>query len=305
MNDMKNMKRVFMIVLALMFGGLFLPGCVYVRNLSGWSGIMEGDFKFNIGTPTYEEKGYEVFDVDEEGILKISADNIKLNIEGSQASQIQVDYAKQVFGKNIAQGEAQRVMDEMSINFEEQNNEVYIKTSMGKNLNRGINISKRLIALNVKVPIDMKIMIDSDNGAIKIQNVAGDIDIESDNAAVELIDVSGNIKIDSDNGAIRLTSPSTGNLSLESDNGLIDVSLSKLAGDSYNIRTDNGMIHLTLSQDIAVDLEVTVNNGKVESSFPLERKGYIYTGSLGGGGGPRIRISTDNGMISIEKDKQE
>ncbi len=37
---MNNMKKVFVIILVLVFGGLFLPGCVYVRNLSGWSSII-------------------------------------------------------------------------------------------------------------------------------------------------------------------------------------------------------------------------------------------------------------------------
>ena len=298
---MNNMKKVFVIVLALVFGGLFLPGCVYVRNLSGWSSIIGRDFKFNIGTPAYEEKGYEVFDVDENGVLSINADNIKLNIEGSQVSQIQVDYAKQVWGKNITPDEAQRVMDEMSINFKQQDDAVYISASTSKKFNVGINIPKCL-SLDIKIPVETEIVINSNNGAVKIQNVAGDIYIESNNAVATLTDVGGNIKINNDNGAIRLTSTSIGNLLLESDNGAINVLLGKLTGDSYTIETDNGMVNIVLSQKIAADLEITVENGRVKSDFLLDQKGHTYTGSIGGGG-PKIKISTDNGMVSIKKDK--
>ncbi|HPT63244.1 MAG TPA: DUF4097 family beta strand repeat-containing protein [Candidatus Atribacteria bacterium] len=295
---MNNMKK--MLVVALALGVLFLPGCVYVRNLSGWSGIMEGGFKFNIGTPAYEEKGYEVFDTGKGGVLSIDADNIKLNIEGAQVSQIQVNYAKQVFGRNITPAEAQKAIDEMSLDFEEQNDGVRISASTGKKSNAGINVSKRLIALDIKVPVDMAIVIDSDNGAIGIHNVAGDINIDINNVAIELTDVSGNIKINNDNGAIRLASTSIGNLLLESDNGAINVSLGKLTGDSYTIETDNGMVNIALSQDIAAELEVTVENGKVSADFPLDRQGHTHTGSVGGGG-PKIKVSTDNGVVNIER----
>jgi|GEM_PF-811472 len=301
---MNNMKKVFVIVLALVFGGLFLPGCVYVRNLSGWSSIIGRDFKFNIGTPAYEEKGYEVFDVDENGVLSINADNIKLNIEGSQVSEIQVNYAKQVFGKNITPDETQRVMDEMSLDFEQQDDDVCISVSTGKKSNAGINIPKCLMTLDIKIPVETEIVIDSNNGAVKIQNVAGDISIDVNNVAIELTDVSGDIKINNDNGAIRLASTSIGNLLLESDNGAINVLLGKLIGDSYTIETDNGMVNIVLSQKIVADLEITVENGRVKSDFLLDQKGHTYTGSIGGGG-PKIKISTDNGMVSIKKDKQE
>ena len=295
---MNNMKK--MLVVALALGGLCLSGCVYVRNLSGWSGIMEGGFKFDIGTPAYEERGYEVFDTGKGGVLSIDADNIKLNIEGAQVAEVQIDYARQIWGKNITPAEAQKAMDEMSLDFEKRNKEVRVSASTGQNLNRGINVSKRLIALDIKVPVDMAIVVDSDNGAIAIHNVAGDINIDVNNAAIELTRVSGNIEISSDNGAIRLTSPSTGNLLLESDNGVINVSVDELAGDSYNIKTDNGMVNIALSQEVGADLEVTVENGRVSADFPLERKGPTYTGSVGGGG-PKIKVSTDNGMVNIEK----
>ena len=301
---MNNMKKVFVIILALAFGGLFLPGCVYVRNLSGWSSIIGRDFKFNIGIPAYEEKGYEVFDVDENGVLSINADNIKLNIEGSQVSQIQVDYAKQVFGKNITPDEAQRVMGEMFINFKQQDDDVCISVSTGKKFNAGINIPKcfSIMTLDIKIPVETEIVIDSNNGAVKIQNVAGDIYIKSDNAVTTLTDVGGDVKINNDNGAIRLTSTSIGNLLLESDNGAINVLLGKLTGDSYTIETDNGMVNIVLSQKIAADLEISVKNGMVRSDFLLDQKGHTYTGSIGGGG-PKIKVRTDNGMVSIKKDK--
>ena len=102
--------------------------------------------------------------------------------------------------------------------------------------------------VDIKVPVDMEIVIDGDNGAIGIQNGAGDIDIDVNNAAVGLARVSGNIKINNDNGAIRLASTSIGNVLLDADNGVINVSLGKLAGDSYNIKTDNGMVYSLISR---------------------------------------------------------
>lgn len=297
---MNNMKKVFVIILVLAFGGLFLPGCVYVRNLSGWSNIIGGDFKFNIGTPAYEEKGHEVFNVGEDGVLRIDADNIKLNIEGAQVSEVQVDYARQVFGNNITPDEAQRALDDVSLHFEKQNNEVRISARTSKEPTLSIGDLSRFIALDIKVPVDMEIVIDGDNGAIGIQNSAGDIDIDVNNAVVELARVSGNIKINNDNGAIRLASTSIGNVLLDADNGVINVSLGKLAGDSYNIKTDNGMVNIALSQDLAAELEVTVENGKVSADFPLDRQGHTHTGSVGGGG-PKIKVSTDNGVVNIER----
>ena len=81
---------------------------------------------------------------------------------------------------------------------------------------------------------------------------------------------------------------------------MINVSVDELAGDSYNIKTDNGMVNIVLSQEVGADLEVTVENGRVSADFPLDRKGPTYTVSVGGGG-PKIKVSTDNGMVNIEK----
>ncbi|AEE96464.1 DUF4097 family beta strand repeat-containing protein [Mahella australiensis] len=296
------MKKMFAAMLAMILAMALLSGCgIYVRSNDGSiNGNFSTGFEFNTGTPAYEEKGHKAFYVGKSGILSIEADNVELNVEGADVPQIQIDYAKQIFGKNIAQDEAQDIMDQMSVIIEQKGEEVHIKADTRKGMNSGINISNRLIVLDIKLPTDMRMTIDNGNGVIKIKDMAGDVDIDNGNALIDLTDVSGNVGIDTGNGAMRLASGNIGDLSVKSGNGLVELSLGKLTGNSYDITTGNGMVQLTVPQDIAADFEITTARGAVDSDFSLSKSNRTYTGSVNGGG-PKIKISTGNGMVSVQK----
>jgi len=296
-----DVKKTLIVVLTLILTLTLLPGCgIYMRSDGSTGKNFNMDCGLNTGVPIYEEKGQKAFGVGEGGALRIDADSVELNIEGADVSQVQIDYAKQLFGKSITQDEARHIVDQMSVIIEQKGKDVQIKADTRKGKTSGINITRRLIALDIKLPSDMRIIIDSGNGAVKIKDTSGDIDIDNGNALIDLSNVSGDVGIDTGNGAVRLVSDNIGDLSVESGNGLVELSLDKLLGNNYDITTGNGIVRLTLPHDIAADFEITTAHGVVDSEFPLSQSNRTYTGSINGGG-PKINIGTGNGTVSVQK----
>lgn len=177
-----------------------------------------------------------------------------------------------------------------------------------------------------------KVWIKNIGGDISVRNVSegitastyeGDITVEASQGQMALDTSTGNItafeispseigdrfRAKTNSGAITLQSVSHRNTEVTSISGSVSFSGEIRAGGSYVVNTTNGSIRLALPQSTACQLSAVYGYGSFSSEIPFKLEtenvspGPIkrIVGLLGNGGEASLRLTTNNGSISIKK----
>jgi hypothetical protein len=199
--------------------------------------------------------------------------------------------------------------------------------------------NRHQLDIEVRMPQDADLQLQTDNGAIEVASVHGNISIHTRNGRVNAQRLSGIIDIGSTNGGIDLDTLK-GALSVHTTNGHITASrldgkcdlstsnggmqvegrfealdLSSTNGgviaraesgstmlSNWSIRTTNGRVDLAVPSDLKANLKIDTNNGWIRLDLPLTTQGYETRGLIRGtlnGGGPEVSVSTTNAGIHV------
>ncbi len=171
-------------------------------------------------------------------------------------------------------------------------------------------------------------------GNIVLRNIAngiaayagqGDITVESSKGSISLESTTGNILVfdagpsdigdpfraKTNGGAISLQTVDHRQLDVSSISGSVTYSGNIRSGGSYNLRTLQGSIRMAIPEKSASKISATYGFGTFRSEIPInistenisEGPVKIVGGSLGVGGDAIIRLSSNNGSITISKKK--
>jgi len=152
--------------------------------------------------------------------------------------------------------------------------------SRAAGMNIGVN---RVVNYTVKLPRWTNVRIDTTNGDVRVDDLAGELRIEATNGRVE-----GN---GLENGAV-----------VDATNGAVSLSFAKLGAQGIECETTNGAITVALPADANADVSARVTNGRISTDdldldFTEESRRRI-DGRLGSGG-TRVRLETLNGQIRV------
>lgn len=126
------------------------------------------------------------------------------------------------------------------------------------------------VAFRAVVPDDIDVRVETDNGRVAVDGVAGDVDIETDNGAIDGEGLEAAIvQVRTDNGRIQL---------------LFDA-----APSTIDARTDNGAIAIRVPGDDAYDVDADSDNGSVEVDVRTDPDADR-----------RVVAQSDNGAIDVE-----
>jgi DUF4097 and DUF4098 domain-containing protein YvlB len=139
------------------------------------------------------------------------------------------------------------------------------------------------IVYRVNVPAGLATSLRTENGAIRLENIAGHITVSSTNGRIVGRGLSGSVDASTVNGGI-------------------EIGFTSLSADS-KIVTVNGPATVTVPADIDAELDAAAVNGGVttQDDLPLtarDRTNRRVTGRLNDGG-PRIVVQTTNGGVRI------
>jgi hypothetical protein len=140
-----------------------------------------------------------------------------------------------------------------------------------------------VINYRLSVPAGLATSLRTENGAVRLENIDGDITIASTNGPIVAHGLRGSVDASTVNGGI-------------------EIGLESIAGDS-TIVTVNGPATLTVSPAINAELEAAAINGGVivQDGLPLttrDRTNRRVAGRLNDGG-PRISVQTTNGGVRV------
>ena len=136
----------------------------------------------------------------------------------------------------------------------------------------------------------------------------GDLDLKSQNGALTISDVRGQIHFDVVNGAVRMKRVA-GEVTGATVNGSIQV---ELAGNSWDgrqmdLRTQNGSVSITMPASYSAHIQAETNMGGIQSDFPaapMTNEGNSRPRRVEfnvGAGGPLIHVNTGNGSVRFKR----
>jgi DUF4097 and DUF4098 domain-containing protein YvlB len=132
-----------------------------------------------------------------------------------------------------------------------------------------------------------------------------DLTLKTQNGAISMSDVRGNLRFDVGNGAVRLKRVA-GDVGGTTVNGAIQADL---AGGSWDGRqlelaTHNGAISVTMPPQYSAHVKAETGNGRVQSDFPMTPSGNSVPQKLDfnvGSGGALVHVTTGNGAIKLKR----
>src|ERR1700730_17823683 len=195
--------------------------------------------------------------------------------------------------------------------------------------------------IEVRMPKDADLQIDTGDGSVETQAVSGHVKIHTGDGSVRVQAVNGNVDIDTGDGSITLEGAKgdirlhTGDghidarnldgrvdansgdghikidgrldaLSVKTGDGSIDARIepgSKLIG-GWSIHTGDGSVDVVLPPDLQANIDATTNDGHISLGIPVTVEGTFSNSQLHGkmnGGGQSLTIHTGDGSIRLSK----
>jgi hypothetical protein len=146
---------------------------------------------------------------------------------------------------------------------------------------RGWSVSYEVLA-----PRDIDLTLETNNGAISVADVRGELAFEAHNGGISIDGLAGNVRGRTTNGGID----------------------ARLVGDEWegaglDLRTTNGGVRLRVPEDYSARLETGTVNGGVDIDFPVTMQGRIgrEISTTLGKGGALVRAATTNGQVRVSR----
>ena len=146
------------------------------------------------------------------------------------------------------------------------------------------------VSFEVFVPRESNLLLQSNNGGIRIDDVRGQIEFAARNGGVSLKRLGGNVRGSTTNGGLS-----------------IDLAGNRWDGEGLDVRATNGGVTMTIPENYSARLETGTVNGRLQLDFPVTVQGRLNKElSLTlGSGGPRVRAMTTNGGVRIKRKASE
>lgn len=158
-------------------------------------------------------------------------------------------------------------------------------------------------SIRLSVPAQASLELQTSNGAIRIDGVAGDLSLDTSNGKVEVRGGRGRLNLSTSNGSI----------DIEAEQAVVDAHTSNgqitfggtLAEGRQVFDTSNGRIDITLPGEAQFSFEASTSNGRVSCEFPMSHTSASSDNALSGvvGENPATSIvaSSSNGRIDIRR----
>jgi hypothetical protein len=245
------------------------------------------------------------FTISPNGTLHV--DNYKgtIHVTASDGNQVVVDVTKRF--EDGTESDRKWWMENTEVNFQNQSDRVSVDVKYPQwNCfcwqDHSFNAA---VELEIRVPRQINVALESYKPDIKIASVQGDIRIKSYKSPITVDSTTGAIRIDTYKNTINLQNVTLrGPLEVKSFKAETEISARAL-GDTATLESDKGSIVLRVPQNtgLTVDYEGG-RRASFHSDFALSSTTGSFNDSFRGTinqGGTRLRLRTEKGSVSLEK----
>lgn len=143
------------------------------------------------------------------------------------------------------------------------------------------------VSYRIRVPASYDLDLESLNGGIGVEGVAGELALATTNGGIHLSEVGGDVRARTTNGGLH-----------------VELSGDRWRGSGLDAETTNGGVVLTLPEDYSARLEMGTTHGGFDMDIPMTVSGRISGRRITtdiGGGGPPVRVITTNGGVQVRR----
>lgn len=259
---------------------VFLITCFIVFFL-----LIQGLFAF-----TARDKVEKQIDFRSGGLIDIRNTNGSIEVEGWEKDFVVIKAEKraQASGKH----RAERLLKEIQIEINRDNDEITIVTHLPRNQSRGFldwifgGGGSCSVSYHLFVPRQSNLEVKTTNGAISAAVIEGKLNFRTTNGKIRGKELAGRVNAHTTNGSIGLD-------------------FNKLFSDNdMGFFTTNGSIKVFLPDNVKCRIRAKTTNGSLSTDFPLKIKGKYTSKRIMGeinGGGALLEFVTTNGSIRINR----
>ena len=240
--------------------------------------VGEHGFSMDLATGKAQNEWTKTYTVGAGGQLEIVNANGAINASPAAGDQIEIKAER--IAKASSDEAAQELLKKIEIVETVSGDKVHLETKVPRgSFGRGHEVRYW-----VKVPKGLAVNFENTNGAVRLENL------------------DGQIVASTTNGGVRGTGL-TGKVTASTTNGGLEISMAAVTGE-IDLDTTNGGIRLQLPRDARANLEAGCVNGgvRVDDSFDrfetVEKSRRRITATLNGGG-PRVTVDTTNGGVRV------
>ncbi len=257
------------------------------------------------GSEPRAERFQRSFAITPAGTLHV--DNYKgtIHVTGSDGNQVVVDVTKRFEGSD---SDRKWWMENVEVNFHNDNNRVAVEVKYPQwscTLCWVGHDYTAAVELEIRVPRQINVTLESYKPDIRIAAVEGDVRIKSYKSPIVIDSTTGAIRIDTYKETVKLQNVTLrGPLEVKSYKADAEIN-AKALGETATLESDKGSIVLRVPQNAGLDVDY---EGGRRSSFRSDFALTSTTGSFAGRfrgainqGGTRLRLRTEKGSISLEK----
>jgi hypothetical protein len=251
------------------------------------------------------ERFQRSFNLSSGGTLNV--DNYKgtIHVTGTDTNQVVVDVTKRFEGSDANR---KWWMENLQVNFRNSGDHVSVEVKYPQEncifCFQGMNYEAS-VELEIRVPRQINVALDSYKPDIKVAAIQGDIRIKSYKSPIEIESTTGAIHIDTYKDSIKLHAVTVhGPLEIKSYKADAEIDARSL-GETATIENEKGSIVLRVPASAGVDVNF---EGGRHASFHSDFSMSSRTGNLDGSvrgtinqGGTRLRLHTEKGSVSLEK----
>lgn len=240
-------------------------------------------------------------DLDGVDEVKIEVRNGSIEVRTWDRNEIDVDIEERV--NEYDRDDAERIAGEAELTSRKQGSTLVLEIDYG-------DLSKKeqghySCSVDVRLPERLALRLMSTNGAIRAENVKGEVDAQTTNGAISVGGSEDDVRVQTTNGAVRVGWVG-GDLKVKSTNGALNLAG---AGGNVEARTTNGGILLRVDPESNFVVEAETTNGRISEDLShrkfeakFNRRHTHLIGAYGESGeANKIRLRTTNGRVTIEE----
>jgi len=241
------------------------------------------------------------FEADLKGIetISISITNGSIDVSTRKGGDLEIEIEERV--RKDDKEDAKEIADQVRLVSERKGSILVVEVDWG-----GISKKDRdkySSQLDVNLPEEMSLVLETTNGSIQAERVEGEMDVETINGSVKLSGCGGDAKVHTTNGSVKVGIVG-GELRASTTNG--NIRLSGAGGDIKG-HTTNGSITLYVDEDSSFEVEAETTNGKIVESLSSKHfrgefnKKHTRLRGEYRDADYRISLKTTNGSVIIEE----
>ncbi|MBN1657614.1 MAG: hypothetical protein JXA93_04390 [Anaerolineae bacterium] len=263
-----NRNRTLWIILGI----ILVLACCCILAAAAAAFFFIADRQVDVGGPELgiarvADRMERTFDVGVQPTLEVDDFAGAITIRAGEPGVIRVVATRRAPGRGD--------MDNIRIEYTELDNGVHVVASLSS-----ARFSNRAVDLDIEVPADARVVVDSGAGQVIVTGVAGELDLHTGAGEVIARDATGGGRLDTGAGAVRYEGEPINDLTLQTGAGEIVIALPPGANVDLDLTTGIGDVDV-----VGFDVDGSVSMHNVQGSI--------------GTGGPTIEAHTGAGRVQV------